>query len=308
MLALKGVRAGYGGFQALFDVSLEVRRGEAVGVIGPNGAGKTTLMRVISGLIRPTAGSIVLDGIDLVATPAHRIVERGIAHVPENRRLFPRMSVEDNLKMGGFAPAARGKFAERLQVVYALFPRLRERRRQLAGTMSGGEQQMCAIGRALMSDPQLLLLDEPSAGLAPVIVQHLFELVKQIGIVVRRLLDRPLHAVSHRPKLALGDDVRRLHYRGRLEQPPDLEELAEPLPGQRSGVPPRIRLASNDADALQARHHLVGNGSADSIMFGQGLGTDLKPSKHEATRYLAFDLAVDAVAPYPLADRAAIFR
>jgi branched-chain amino acid transport system ATP-binding protein len=180
MLELKGVRAGYGGFQALFDVSLEVRRGEAVSVIGPNGAGKTTLMRVISGLIRPSGGSIMLEGIDLVATPAHRIVEKGIAHVPENRRLFPRMSVEDNLKMGGFAPAARGKFVERLQVVYDLFPRLRERRRQLAGTMSGGEQQMCAIGRALMSDPQLLLLDEPSAGLAPVIVQHLFELVKQI--------------------------------------------------------------------------------------------------------------------------------
>jgi branched-chain amino acid transport system ATP-binding protein len=180
MLELNGVRAGYGGFQALFDVSLEVRRGEAVGVIGPNGAGKTTLMRVISGLIRPSAGSIMLEGIDLVATPAHRIVEKGIAHVPENRRLFPRMSVEDNLKMGGFAPAARGKFVERLQVVYELFPRLRERRRQLAGTMSGGEQQMCAIGRALMSDPQLLLLDEPSAGLAPVIVQHLFALVKQI--------------------------------------------------------------------------------------------------------------------------------
>jgi branched-chain amino acid transport system ATP-binding protein len=180
MLELKGVRAGYGGFQALFDVSLEVRRGEAVSVIGPNGAGKTTLMRVISGLIRPSGGSIMLEGIDLVATPAHRIVEKGIAHVPENRRLFPRMSVEDNLKMGGFAPAARGKFVERLQVVYDLFPRLRERRRQLAGTMSGGEQQMCAIGRALMSDPQLLLLDEPSAGLAPVIVQHLFALVKQI--------------------------------------------------------------------------------------------------------------------------------
>jgi branched-chain amino acid transport system ATP-binding protein len=180
MLELKSVRAGYGGFQALFDVSLEVRRGEAVGVIGPNGAGKTTLMRVISGLIRPSAGSIMLEGVDLVATPAHRIVERGIAHVPENRRLFPRMSVEDNLKMGGFAPAARSKFPERLRVVYELFPRLRERRHQLAGTMSGGEQQMCAIGRALMSDPQLLLLDEPSAGLAPVIVQHLFELVKQI--------------------------------------------------------------------------------------------------------------------------------
>jgi branched-chain amino acid transport system ATP-binding protein len=180
MLELKSVRAGYGTFQALFDVSLDVRQGEAVGVIGPNGAGKTTLMRVISGLIRPTSGAIHMEGVDLVATPAHRIVEIGIAHVPENRRLFPRMTVEDNLKIGGFMPAARPKFRDRLEVVYELFPRLRERRHQLAGTMSGGEQQMCAIGRALMSDPRLLLLDEPSAGLAPVIVQHVFELVKRI--------------------------------------------------------------------------------------------------------------------------------
>jgi branched-chain amino acid transport system ATP-binding protein len=180
VLELRGVRAGYGNFQALFDVSLEVRRGEAVAVIGPNGAGKTTLMRVVSGLIRPTAGTIVMDGVDLVATPAHRIVEAGIAHVPESRRLFPRMTVEDNLKMGGFTPSARGKFRQRLDVVYGLFPRLAERRRQLAGSMSGGEQQMCAIGRALMSDPRLLLLDEPSAGLAPVVVQQLFELVSRI--------------------------------------------------------------------------------------------------------------------------------
>ena len=180
MIELTSVRAGYGSFQALFDVSLDVRHGEAVAVIGPNGAGKTTLMRVISGLIRPTAGAIAMEGLDLVATPAHRIVEAGIAHVPENRRLFPRMSVEDNLMMGGFIPAARPKFRERLALVYELFPRLRERRHQLAGTMSGGEQQMCAIGRALMSEPRLLLLDEPSAGLAPVIVQQVFALVKRI--------------------------------------------------------------------------------------------------------------------------------
>jgi branched-chain amino acid transport system ATP-binding protein len=180
MLALNSVRAGYGTFQALFDVSLEVRHGEAVGVIGPNGAGKTTLMRVISGLIRPTGGAIVMEGVDLVAMPSHRIVEVGIAHVPESRRLFPRMTVEDNLKMGGFMPAARPKFRQRLDFVYELFPRLRERRHQFAGTMSGGEQQMCAIGRALMSEPKLLLLDEPSAGLAPVIVQQVFELVQRI--------------------------------------------------------------------------------------------------------------------------------
>src|SRR5215475_3627681 len=163
MLQLRNVDAGYGSFQALFDISLDVNAGEAVAVIGPNGAGKTTLMRVISGLIRPMRGSMRMADIDLAAAPPHRIVELGIAHVPENRRLFPRMTVEDNLRMGGFVRAARPKFRERLDFVYQLFPRLRERRHQLAGTMSGGEQQMCAIGRALMSEPKLLLLDEPSA-------------------------------------------------------------------------------------------------------------------------------------------------
>jgi branched-chain amino acid transport system ATP-binding protein len=180
VLNLRNVDAGYGSFQALFGISLEVNAGEAVAVIGPNGAGKTTLMRVISGLIRPMRGSMQLEGTDLAATPAHRIVELGIAHVPENRRLFARMTVEDNLRMGGYIPAARPKFRERLDVVYQLFPRLLERRHQFAGTMSGGEQQMCAIGRALMSEPKLLLLDEPSAGLAPVIVQQVFGLVERI--------------------------------------------------------------------------------------------------------------------------------
>ncbi len=180
MLQMKAIDAGYGSFQALFGVSLEVEAGEAVGVIGPNGAGKTTLMRVISGLIRPRSGAILMQGADVMRTPAHRIVSLGIAHVPENRRLFPRLTVEENLKMGAFMPEARARFAERLAVVFDLFPRLKERRTQLAGTMSGGEQQMCAIGRALMSDPKLLLLDEPSAGLAPVVVQQVFELVKRI--------------------------------------------------------------------------------------------------------------------------------
>ncbi len=180
MLSLNGINAGYGTFQALFGISLEVRAGEAVGVIGPNGAGKTTLMRVISGLIRPTEGRIDMEGTDLLATPPHRILELGIAHVPENRRLFARMTVEDNLRMGAFIPAARAKFLQRLDFVYDLFPRLKERRAQFAGTMSGGEQQMCAIGRALMSEPRLLLLDEPSAGLAPVVVQQVFGLVERI--------------------------------------------------------------------------------------------------------------------------------
>ena len=180
MLRLTSVDAGYSGFQALFGISVEIEAGETVAVIGPNGAGKTTLMRVISGLIRPTSGAITMEGTDLVRTPAHRILELGIAHVPENRRLFPAMTVEDNLRMGAYIRPARARFAERLAYVYELFPRLRERRRQLAGTMSGGEQQMCAIGRALMSEPKLLLLDEPSAGLAPVVVQQVFALVQRI--------------------------------------------------------------------------------------------------------------------------------
>jgi len=180
MLELRNVDAGYGSFQALFGATLEVRLGEAVGVIGPNGAGKTTLMRVISGLIRPRAGQVLWNGEDLAGVASHRIVELGIAHVPEHRRLFPRMTVEDNLRMGAFMPAARPKFAQRLDFVYSLFPRMKERRNQFAGTMSGGEQQMCSIGRALMSDPKILLMDEPSAGLAPVIVQQVFELVRRI--------------------------------------------------------------------------------------------------------------------------------
>ena len=180
MLELRSVDAGYGSFQALFGIDLDVKAGEAVGVIGPNGAGKTTLMRVISGLIRPSRGSIRMEGTDLVATPPHRIVGLGIAHVPENRRLFPRLTVDDNLRMGAFMQDARAKYAERLEFVFDLFPRMKERRSQMAGTMSGGEQQMCAIGRALMSGPKLLLLDEPSAGLAPLVVQQVFDLVKRI--------------------------------------------------------------------------------------------------------------------------------
>jgi branched-chain amino acid transport system ATP-binding protein len=180
VLELEAVDAGYDTFQALFGITLKVNAGEAVGVIGPNGAGKTTLMRVISGLIRPRSGAITMQGADVVAAPPHRIIELGIAHVPENRRLFPRLTVEDNLRMGAFTPSARAKFARRLAFVFDLFPRMQERRNQLAGTLSGGEQQMCAIGRALMSEPKLLLLDEPSAGLAPLVVQQLFELVKRI--------------------------------------------------------------------------------------------------------------------------------
>jgi len=180
MLALTDVCAGYGSFQALFGVSLEVKAGESVAVIGPNGAGKTTLLRAISKLIELTAGEVTMEGRSLKRVAPHEVIAHGISQVPENRRLFPRLTVEENLKMGAFLPAARNKFAQRREFVYSLFPRMGERRAQLAGTLSGGEQQMCAIGRALMSGPKLLLLDEPSAGLAPVVVQSIMQMVKRI--------------------------------------------------------------------------------------------------------------------------------
>ena len=181
MLAVTKLSAGYGSFRALFDVSLEVRAGETVAVIGPNGAGKTTLLRAISRLIDPSGGEISMEGKLLNQVPTHEVIAHGIAHVPENRRLFPRLTVEDNLRMGAYVPSVRARFAERLERVYQLFPRMQERRRQAAGTLSGGEQQMCAIGRALMSGPRLLLLDEPSAGLAPVMVQSIFEAVRRMS-------------------------------------------------------------------------------------------------------------------------------
>jgi branched-chain amino acid transport system ATP-binding protein len=180
MLALRNVSAGYAGFQALFDVTLEVNPGETVAVIGPNGAGKTTLLRVISRLIQISAGDLEMEGRRLNDVAAHELVGYGIAHVPENRRLFPRLTVEENLRMGAFSAQARARFDERLARAYRLFPRMEERRHQPAGTLSGGEQQMCAIARALMSAPKLLLLDEPSAGLAPVVVQSIFETVRQM--------------------------------------------------------------------------------------------------------------------------------
>ncbi len=180
MLQLSRVSAGYGSFQALFDVDLEVRAGEAVAVLGPNGAGKTTLLRVISRLIDSRQGELRMDGQRYDAMPAWEVIGLGIAQVPEGRRLFPRLTVEDNLRIGAYLPAARRQLSSRLEFVYSLFPRMRERRAQLAGTMSGGEQQMCAIGRALMSGPRLLLLDEPSAGLAPVVVQSIFALIQKI--------------------------------------------------------------------------------------------------------------------------------
>jgi len=229
MLALNNVDAGYGGFQALFDVSLEVNAGEAVAVIGPNGAGKTTLMRVISGLIPAKSGTITMQGTSVLDAPAHDIVSMGVAHVPENRRLFARMSVEDNLRMGCFAPQFRARFEERKAFVYELFPRMLERRDQMAGTLSGGEQQMCAIGRALMSDPKILLMDEPSAGLAPVIVQQVFALVERIRgegltvLIVEQNVKQVLRVVDRAYVLESGS-LRMQGTSGELLKSPEIQK------------------------------------------------------------------------------------
>ena len=181
MLEVSGLRAGYGKATALQDVSLHVDSGEIVAILGPNGAGKTTLVNSIAGVLRPTAGSVVLDGSDLLAAAAHEISVRGVALVPEGRRIFPRMTVGENLDIGAYARDARPDRDANLAWVHQIFPRLAERSDQEAGTLSGGEQQMVAIGRALMSKPRLLLLDEPSLGLAPIIVQGIFEVLREVN-------------------------------------------------------------------------------------------------------------------------------
>jgi len=202
LLRLDGVEAGYGDLTAISEVSLEVRQGEAVALIGGNGAGKTTTLRAISGLLPVRAGRIELDGERLDGLGSAQIVARGIAHVPEGRQLFPTMTVRDNLELGGRA-ADRSRRADSLEMVFALFPRLRERERQLAGTLSGGEQQMCAIGRGLMARPRLLLLDEPSLGLAPVMVKLIFETLQRVNdagttiMLVEQNVPRALQ-LSHR--------------------------------------------------------------------------------------------------------------
>lgn len=181
MLSINKINVFYGKIQVLWDVSFEVRAGEIVSIIGSNGAGKTTTLKSIVGLIQPASGSVTLSGQNLNTTPAYQIVCGGIALVPEGRKLFPKMSVMENLEMGAYMPAARKKKSQNLDLVLDLFPVLRERRNQLAGTLSGGEQQMLAIGRALMSSPNLLMLDEPSLGLSPLLVDEIFQNVKSLN-------------------------------------------------------------------------------------------------------------------------------
>ena len=181
LLDLGNVDVFYGRVQALRGVSLSIGEHEIVALIGSNGAGKTTTLRTISGLMRPSRGSVTFAGQKLTTVPAHRIVSLGICHAPEGRRLFPRLTVSDNLNMGAYTRSDRDGIAKDLARVYELFPRLKERTTQLAGTLSGGEQQMLAIGRALMARPKLLMLDEPSLGLAPILVQLIFQVLQEIN-------------------------------------------------------------------------------------------------------------------------------
>lgn len=186
-LEVQALETGYGKAQVLFGVDLEVEAGELVALLGANGAGKTTLLRALSGLLRPWKGSVLLGGKDLRGLSPARRARLGLGHVPEGRQLFPLMTVEENLRLGA-AFLAPGREKEGYERVYALFPQLAERRRQLAGTLSGGEQQMLAIGRALMQNPRILLMDEPSMGLAPVLVDFIFEIVQKLNQEGRTIL------------------------------------------------------------------------------------------------------------------------
>jgi branched-chain amino acid transport system ATP-binding protein len=221
ILELENVHTYYGSIQALKGISLDVNEGEIVTLIGANGAGKSTTLRSINGLNRPRRGTIRFRGEDITNATPHRIVQMGIAQSPEGRRLFPRMSVLENLEMGAFQRTDKANFREDLERVYSLFPRLSERKSQHAGTLSGGEQQMCAIGRALMARPKLLMLDEPSMGLAPIFVERIFDIIREInsqGMTILLVEQNALMAldvaargyVLETGKVALADDAKAL--------------------------------------------------------------------------------------------------
>ena len=178
-LNVENIEVYYGALHAIRGVSFHVNEGEVVTLIGANGAGKSTILKTVSGLLRPKSGSISFDGTDITQIPPHKLIPMGLAHVPEGRRIFQQMTVEENLEMGAFTQPKAGVPAD-LEKVFELFPRLKERHRQIAGTLSGGEQQMLAMGRALMSHPKLLMLDEPSMGLAPILVEQIFEIIRSL--------------------------------------------------------------------------------------------------------------------------------
>jgi branched-chain amino acid transport system ATP-binding protein len=195
LLEVRNLDVAYGDAPALWDACLDVDDGQVVAVVGPNGAGKSTLINTIAGILRPRKGRITIDGVDITMAPAYRICEHGIAIVPEGRRLFTQMTVLDNLELGSFRSGARRRYAQTLEEIFSLFPVLRERKHQIAGSMSGGQQQMVAIGRALMARPRLLLMDEPSLGLSPAIVHEMFAIIRTInrhGVAVM-LVEQNIH-------------------------------------------------------------------------------------------------------------------
>jgi branched-chain amino acid transport system ATP-binding protein len=229
ILRLDDVHTFYGSIHAIKGITLEVREGEIVTLIGANGAGKSTTLRSINGLNHPRRGKIEFDGRDITTTPPHRIVKMGISQSPEGRKLFSRMSVRENLEMGAFQRSDRATFKQDLDRVYSLFPRLSERKHQKAGTMSGGEQQMCAMGRALMAKPKLLLLDEPSMGLAPIFVERIFEIVREIneqGTPILLVEQNALMALetAHRGyvletgRIVLADDAKALRHNEQVQK------------------------------------------------------------------------------------------
>lgn len=181
MLEIKDIEVYYGMIQAIKGVSFEVNEGEVIALIGANGAGKTTILHTITGLLSPKKGSVIFEGKDITKIPAHKIVSLGMAHVPEGRRVFADLSVYQNLKMGAYTRKDKAKIEETLQMVYRRFPRLEERKNQLAGTLSGGEQQMLAMGRALMSHPKIIVMDEPSMGLSPILVNEIFDIISEVS-------------------------------------------------------------------------------------------------------------------------------
>jgi len=199
MLRVENLEAAYGKIQALWGVSFEVRAGEIVALVGANGAGKSTVIRALSALVRPKAGTITLDGARLDTCTSAEVVAQGVIQIPEGRKLFAQMSVLDNLLLGGFTPSARAERPARLESVFETFPKLRERQHQLAGTLSGGEQQMVAIGRGLMAGPKILMLDEPSLGLAPIMVEEVFKVIRAInerGVTVLLVEQNTEHALE----------------------------------------------------------------------------------------------------------------
>lgn len=181
MLEVKNLKVHYGVIQAIKGISFEVNEGEVIALIGANGAGKTTTLQTITGMLKPSEGEILFEGQDIVKVPGHKIVSMGMAHVPEGRRVFAELSVYENLKLGAYTRKDKNEIAESLAKVYKSFPRLEERKNQLAGTLSGGEQQMLAMGRALMSKPKIILMDEPSMGLSPIFVEEIFRIIREIS-------------------------------------------------------------------------------------------------------------------------------